>query len=124
MATSSQRTKFRRRVGDNDVSNRVFSDSEIDDIYTEANEEYPSNSKLEGYYAVIIGLEWLMADAAKLTNYRQNNSSENQSDIFKHLEKLLKNWEGKLESEARRAQTGVRLSRYGPHRINKKRLPK
>lgn len=123
MATDAQRAQFRKRVGDNDDTNQVFEDSEINDIYTEAGEEYTTD-KLVGYYAVVLGLEMLLADAAKLATYKQNNSSENQSDIFKHLEKLLEYWEAKVEKEARRGYTGVRMSRFGPHRTSPKRLPK
>lgn len=123
MATTEQRTEFRRRIGDNNSSAEVFTDPEIDDLYTEAAQTY-STALLIGYYAVVLGLEWLLADAAKLTTYKQNNSTENQSDIFKHLKQLLDLWEGKVEKAARRATSGVKMSRFGPHRVNDKRLPK
>lgn len=123
MATEAQRTQFRRRIGDNDASNEVFTDPEVDAIYDEAGDEYTSD-KLIGYYAVVVGVEMLLADAAKLATYRQNNSSENQSDIFKHLKQLLAHWEAKVEKEARRGNAAVNMNRFGPHRINSKRLPK
>ena len=123
MATEAQRTQFRRRIGDNDGASEVFSDAEIDDIYSEAGLSY-TNEVLIGYQAMVIGVQWLMADAAKLTTYKQNNSTENQSDIFKHLKQLMEMWQDTLERTARRVTSGVSMARMGPHRVKAKRLPR
>lgn len=87
MPTAADRTRFRRKVGDNGTP-QAFTDDEIDDIFAEAGDAYDDDSLIMAE-ACVLGIEALLADSAKLTSYKQGQSSESLSDIFKHLKELL-----------------------------------
>lgn len=100
MATSAQRSQFRRYF--NDSAGAIWSDEDIDAIYDEATEDY-SDAKLIRIQARIIGIDDLRMNAAKQVTYKQNASAENRSDIFKHLSQMrgdLVNERTALENES------------------------
>lgn len=102
-------SRLRRKLGDNDSSNPIFTTEELEDIYTEASEQQSETDSIF-QQAIVIGYEELLADSAKLTNYKANHASENLSDIFKHLEKLLKYHQDKLAGmEATAAGSPIRI---------------
>ncbi len=104
MATSTQRTRFRRYFGD---PGTVWTDDEIDAIFEEATEDAPNAVMIQ---ARIIGIDELRMNATKLTNYKQNQSSENQSDIFKALTTMRKELVAeKYDAEEDAAGTSVRV---------------
>lgn len=92
MATSAQRERLRADI---DADSTTFPDDEVDDIFEEAQESY-SDSAAYTAYTRVIALRRLLASAAKRTSYVQNQSSENLSDVFKHLKQLLDLWQGEL----------------------------
>lgn len=113
MASETQRERFRRYF--NDTGETVFTDDEIDAIFEEVAEFVTDNDRLTMVEARLAGLDMLLMDASKRVSYKQNASSENQSDIFK----ALKEMRGTLEKERGRLESlgsAVRLA-------NTKRVP-
>ena len=101
MATDTQRTRFRRAVGDpgNDpgVDTPLFESDEIDDLFAEAGEVYPTgNDEALMAYAVIQGFHSLLALYAQQVNYTANSASESLGQVSDHYEKLIQRWEQKL----------------------------
>lgn len=92
MATEAQRTRFWADTGTNE---NVFDPEEVDDIFVEAGEGYDDTAALTAATRVI-GIRRLLANAAKLTTYRANQSSENLSDVFEHLKELLGFWQDEV----------------------------
>lgn len=97
MATNEQRIYFRLNVGDTGAT-QVFADYEIDSIYDTLILTYPNiPPHILGYQAVVAGLRMLMINATKLVSYKQNQTSENSSDIFKALRELYDIWMKKIK---------------------------
>lgn len=115
MATETQRTRLRADIGANEIS---LPATEADDIFLEAADSYTDTAAIHAQ-ARVIAIRRLLANSAKLTTYRQNQSSENASDVFKHLKELLELWQGRLDKiEEGLAKTGQSVVRFGrPRRI-------
>ena len=98
MATTDlQRFLFRSGVGDKGGRKPTFFDSEIDMFFAAALTVYPDGSdETLLCYAVIQGLETLAARAASQVTYKQNESSENLSDIAKAYEARISGWRVRL----------------------------
>jgi hypothetical protein len=107
VASATDIARLRRDVGADENS---LPDYDADDIFVEAAETY-SNATAAAAYARVLAIQGLLASSAKLTNYRQNNSSEDASDVFEHLSNLLKLWEQKT-ADAQKA-TGSGAMRFG-----------
>lgn len=105
MATSAA-DRLRRDVGANSTA---LSDGDADDLFDEAGETYSDTASAYAY-ARVLAIRGLLASSAKLTSYKQNESSESLSDVFKHLQELLKHWSGEVD-EAIRANSGA--ARFG-----------
>lgn len=107
MTTASRRKYFRRNIGDPGDGNTpeldVFSDEEIDDIFTELDTESIgdpySNEKIIRIKAVIVGFDWLRSDAIKQVDYMQNDSRIEADSIPKEMAKLQQDWIKKLNEE-------------------------
>ncbi len=95
MATETQVTRFRAFF--NDPSGAIWSDPEVAAIFEEAEELAAAESTVM-VEARLIGLDQLMMDSAKRTTYKQNDSSQNDSDIFKAFAVMR----GNLENERAR----------------------
>lgn len=108
MATEFQRSRLRDDIGADATS---LPDAEADAIYVEAGESYTDADSIKAATRVI-AIRRLLASSAKLTTYRQNNSSENMSDVFKHLQDLLGLWQGELD-KAVTAGSAVGAARFG-----------
>lgn len=116
VATQTQADRLRDDVGGNVTS---MPDSEIDAIWTEAGEYYSTSGPLTAY-ARVIAIRRLLASSAKLSSYRQNQSSENLSDVYKALRSLLDIWQDATNEAVALAGSGVaRFGRTGtiPARI-------
>jgi hypothetical protein len=124
MATATERIRFRLMVGDNDASNEVFGDSEIDSLFTWAAEDYAGNSAAKFAQACLYGIRTLKADAAKQVTYKQNLSTENLSDLFKHLDELQKDFEDDLAEAVTAASGSVRLSATKKRPLREKGVPR
>lgn len=107
MATATERERLRQDVGANSTA---LSDADADEIYTEAAETYTDSATINAYTRTI-AIRRLLASSARLTSYKQNESTENLSDVFKHLKELLKLWEGKTTDAV--AAGGSGAARFG-----------
>jgi hypothetical protein len=76
--SSAQRTDLRADIGDDGT---VFTNDELDRLYTRAESNYD--------LAVVLALRQLLANAAKLHDYRLAQSMENMSQVFGHLKHVL-----------------------------------
>ena len=85
-ATETQIARFRRYFNDTDEA--VFDDDEINDIFDEVAEYVTGNDRLTMVEAKIMGVDNLLMDAAKRVSYKKNATTENESDIFKHLKQM------------------------------------
>ena len=113
-STETQRTRLRRDTGTDSTS---LPDLEIDDIYTEAGEQYTDSVVIDAYARVVV-FRQLLAQAAARTSYKQNQSQEELSDLFKHYQGMLKYWEDQL------AEAVAAASVSGAARLGKtKRVP-
>lgn len=106
MATATERQRLRDDIGAN---SSALSDSDADEIFVEAGETYTDTASAT-VYTRVIAIRRLLASASRLTSYKQNESSESLSDVFKHLQELLKHWSGEVD-EAIRANSGA--ARFG-----------
>lgn len=116
MATATERERLRQDVGANSTA---LSDADADDIYAEAAEMYTDSATINAYTRTI-AIRRLLASSARLTSYKQNESSENLSDIFKHLKELLKVWEDKTTDAV--AAGGSGAARFGSVRRKPARI--
>lgn len=107
MTTETQRVRLRADIGANEAS---LPTTEANDIFDQAGETYTTTAAIEAY-ARVIAIQRLLASSAKLTTYRQNQSSENASDVFNHLDKLLTRWERNLSKAAAGGQSVVKFGR-------------
>lgn len=108
MAEELQRNRLRADIG---ADATTLPDAEADEIFVEAGESYTDAGAIKAATRVI-AIRRLLASSAKLTTYRQNNSSENASDVFKHLKDLLSLWQGELDDASAAAST-VGAARFG-----------
>ncbi len=109
MATATERSRLRRDVGA-DVSS--LEDAAIDAIFVEAGERYTDTATATAYTRVL-AIQGILASSAKLTSYKQNESSENLSDVFKHLRDLLAIWEAKTDDAIAAAAGSSGAARFG-----------
>jgi len=107
VATEAEQARLRRDVG---ASEAALSDDDADDLFEEAGERYTDTATIAAYTRVL-AIQGVLASSAKLTTYRQNESTENLSDVFKHLKELLKVWEDKVDDAVAAAGSGA--ARFG-----------
>lgn len=84
--SASQLLLIRMQIADTGTP-PAFSDDEINDLWDLAAEDYTTSKQLNAQTRIYL-LDALLADSAKRVTYEQNQSKEQLSDIFKHLEKL------------------------------------
>lgn len=106
MATTAA-DRLRRDLG---ASEAALSDEDAADLFEEAGEKYSDTASAYAY-ARVLALQGILASAAKLTSYKANESTENLSDVFKHLKELLKLWEDKTTDAVGAAGSGA--ARFG-----------
>jgi hypothetical protein len=107
--TQSQIDRLRRDVGANETS---LPDETIQDIFDEAGEKYTDTGTITAYTRVLT-IQSLLSSSARLTTYKQNESSENLSDVFKHLRDLLAIWEAKTDDAITAAAGSSGAARFG-----------
>lgn len=88
--TADQISDFRADIGDN-PSNPVFTDDELNRLYTRASESYE--------VAVVYAIEQLMANATKLTKYSIGQVSQDSNQVFENLKKLRELWKSKVQEK-------------------------
>ncbi len=79
-----------------DPTTSSLTNDEIDDLYLRAAELYPDNPEVHDPFVRALAIRQIRADAAKLTSYTANASSEDLSDVFKHLTELEEDWREEL----------------------------
>lgn len=85
--TDLEKSRLRRQLGHDADS---LPDGEILELYEEAEGLYPGYSRAVLFAAVRLqGRLDLLTAAAKDVTYKKNETSENRSDMFKALEKLV-----------------------------------
>lgn len=92
MPDATDYARLRRDVG---VDADKLNDTQAQEIFAEAEELYDGPGSILAATRVI-ALQGFLAEAADEVNYTQNNASENLSDRFKNLEKLLAIWQQRL----------------------------
>ena len=105
MATTAVQ-RLQRDTGTNDTS---LPPANVQDALDEAAETY-SNATVAAAYARVIVLRGLLASAAPLVDYRQNESSRSASDISAHYKSLLADWQANLNDALKAAGGGAVLS--------------
>lgn len=100
MATldADQLLDFRGDVGDDGT---VFTDAELQRFYTRANGNYNK--------AVVLALQQILMNAAKLHNYSLAQSSESRAQVFDHLKILLAMWQENARSTQQIRFVGSRV---------------
>ena len=120
MATATDYQRLRADVG---ASVDALGDIEAGEIFDEAGESYGATGTIKAETRVI-AVQRIMASAAKLTTYRQNNTQENLSDVMKNLKVLLDYWTDQRDAayaiETRTASRGA--ARFGGKRITPTRV--
>jgi hypothetical protein len=108
MATEPQINRLRADIDANEAS---LPNPEANDIFAEAGESY-TNQKCIDAYARVISIRRIMASAAKLTAYRQNNTQESLDQVFDHLNRLLTIWQTALDDAIKSTSTSG-AARFG-----------
>lgn len=92
-------------------------DPEIEKVYARAAAKYPSNGDAIEAWVRILVCRNLMAQAAKLNDYKANQSQEWLSQILPNIEKLMKIFVGDLDFALNGTSSPIRfgrLNRYIP----------
>lgn len=105
MASPEQAKAFRRRIGFAPDNVTDMPQEDVDEMFDQALEENPETPN-QSISAVIIYLEGLFVNSAKLASFKKNNTTKNVSDIFEHIKDMLAYYKGALE-EAQLAVDGV-----------------
>lgn len=108
MATQEQRERLRADIG---ATVDSLSDVDANKIYTEAGEMYADAASVKAA-ARVIAIRRIRANAAKMVTYKQNQTTMNASDVFKHLTALLESWERVLDKAVEEALTSG-AARFG-----------
>lgn len=94
-ATNDEITLILRRTGDTSAS---FGNESVQLLWSEAESKYAGYSRDVWKQAVIVARrEELWMAAASLITYKQNEASENLSDMPKMLKQLYEDAKGKLD---------------------------
>ena len=109
MATELDYNRLRRDIG---VDDTTLPDEEAEALFVEAGERY-ADAGTAASYTRVLALQGILASAAKLHSYKQNESTENLSDVFKHLKELLAIWEAKVSDAVTAAAGSSGAARFG-----------
>lgn len=109
--TADELADLRGDIGDDGT---VFSDAELNRLYTRAGGDYNTT--------VMLALRQLLASAAKLHDYQVAQSLERRGQVFDHVKALLGYWESQVEAEAQAQQVQIVGLRAVPPR--EKREPR
>ena len=104
MATTSQRDRLRSDLG---LTCYELPDALADQYYTWGQDDYPDNAAAAGATTRLIVIDNLLAQAAKRTDYRQNQSEEKLSQLFEHLRALRKIYTDALDDALNAGSTWV-----------------
>lgn len=94
MTTVEQRDALRFDTGSDAT---VLTDALIDALYVRAAAVYPTPEGAQEAWVRVLVINGLMAQAAKRTDYKQNESQEWMSQLMTNLEKLKKGFLAELD---------------------------
>lgn len=117
MPTNDQRDYVRY---DLDTDSTAMPDSEINTLYTRAESRYGAGTVATEAYVRLLAVRRLKASAAKRVDYKQNQSQEWLSQMFKQLDLLEDQFQEDLELAINGVVSAVRfggLKRFIPRRI-------
>lgn len=101
---------FRADIGD---MNGAFSEAEIDVLFERGASAYGESVAEQG--ARVLAVTQLIANAAKLSDYTANDSSDKKSQVFKHLKELRQMYKRDLDD----AIEGAALAAGGSFRAGR-----
>ncbi len=107
MATATQRLDLRLDLGLDD-DETVLDDAAVDRLFVRAAVAYTDDASVEAY-ARVLACRQLRAQAANLTDYTQNESSEKLSQVFAQLGKLQTMFEADLAAAQGANRVSVRI---------------
>lgn len=119
MATDLDYERLRQDIGANRLA---LTDNDADSIFIEAAEEYTGAASIKAQ-ARVIAISRLLASSAKLNDYTQDTTTEKLSQVFDHLQEMLKQWQARLAdavSAETRANGGA--ARFGGRRTKPARV--
>lgn len=102
-ASAEWKAALRADTGTDSTS---LTDAEIDDIYDAGVILYTDTASLEAYGRVIV-FRRLMAQAASRTSYKQNQSTEELSDLIKHFKMMVDLWKAQLDEAVAAAESAL-----------------
>lgn len=102
--TAEQLARFRRKIADQGTP-PAFPDDELQDLYTEAEEDFD--------LAVLHAFEELIASTVKFNDYTANQSEEKKSQTFDHLVKVRAIWKAKVDETAAAAKASNQVRIVG-----------
>ncbi|MCB0058215.1 MAG: hypothetical protein KDE45_14355 [Caldilineaceae bacterium] len=101
--TATQLADFQADLGIDD-SEAVFSDAELERLFTRASEDYPT--------AVYYAWRQLLAASTKYIDYRVAQTEEKRSQAYQHIKDMVSYWKG--ESEDSTNTRGVAIAGINP----------
>lgn len=90
--TAEQIALIRAFTGDSSTDTPVFSDPELQTFATLAASEHPDLNVIN--VVTVYVLRGLLSNRTKFSDYVQNESQENESQVFRQLLRTLEKWEG------------------------------
>lgn len=109
MPTPDQIAWLREDVDADDVS---LPSGEAENLFARAEALYTDAEAVRAATRVFY-LRGLLANSAKMVTYRQNQTTENASDIFDHVKFLLEYWETNLQAIEDRILSAEGSARFG-----------
>lgn len=110
--TADQLSDFRKDIGDEDSDNYVFTETEINRLFTRADSDYDRT--------VILALEQLITNAAKFADYTVGQTTERRSQVFDQLVRTL---DIKRQSTAAGDQATVFMGQMESYPVKSRDVP-
>lgn len=96
--TAEQKLDFRADIGDDGT---VFTDPELDRLYTRAGADYNT--------AVYLAWRQLLADANKFFDYTAGQTSVKKAQVRQHIKDMVEFWKGEATTSANQVRIlGIR----------------
>lgn len=123
MATTTERARFRADFADPNGTIPEWSNDEIDNLFTRAAEFYPNSSLCQFYKARLIGMDELLIDTARDTDYSAGGDSDAIGQVFGHLLQLRPLWEQELRDAENKSLTKVQWGQPLPKPTRVRPMP-
>lgn len=112
MAWESEAKKLRRKVGYDSENDTALPLEEAGELLDDAALIYTDTAS-QVTYSAIVYLEEILASAAKMNTYKQNQTTENSSDLFDQVLRLIKYHKDDLASIALGEERAEGTARFG-----------